>query len=133
MRLSAFFLLLFFFAAVPAFTQDHPQPAAELVAPAADPNTYDFGQVREGSVQRHSFVLENKTAKVLTIKDTSTSCGCTASVVKDKTLKPGESTQIEVKFNSRGYSGQVKQFVYVATDDLDNPVVRYIIKADVVK
>lgn len=98
-----------------------------------DPNSWDFGQVKEGEVLRHEFLLKNETAKTLNIKEIHTSCGCTASEVKKKTLLPQESTLIEVKFDSKGYSGQTQQFIYVHTDSLDNPIIRYIIKAEVVK
>ncbi len=123
MRLLLLASLLWLAATGGCFAQDKP----------LDPLTYDFGQVKAGSVQEHTFIFKNETSKALTIKDTTTSCGCAASSVKKNVLRPGESTEIEVKFNSKGYSGAVQQFVYVATDDLDNPVVRYIIKADVVK
>ncbi|MBI4972593.1 MAG: DUF1573 domain-containing protein [Candidatus Omnitrophica bacterium] len=103
-------------------------PQAQL-----DPYTWDFGRIKEGRVVTHTFTLRNDSQKTLTIKDISTSCGCTASKVKNKILRPGESTAIEVKFKSKGYSGVVQQYVYVNTDDLDNPLVRFIIKAEVVK
>ena len=61
----------------------------------------------------------------------STSCGCTATKIKDKELAPGASTAIEVQFNSKGYSGQAQQYVYVHTDSLDKPIIRFIIKAQV--
>lgn len=93
----------------------------------------DFGSIRAGEVVKHSFVIKNASQKVLNIKDVSTSCGCAVSEVKNKILKPGESTFMEVKFNSQGYSGAVEQFVYVNTDSLDNSLIRFIIKADVRK
>jgi hypothetical protein len=96
-------------------------------------HSWDFGQIKKGLVARHEFVFRNTSAKALTIKNVTTSCGCTASEVKKKTLKPRESTLIKVSFNSKGYSGRVQQFVYVNTDNLDNPVVKYIIKANVVE
>lgn len=131
MRLPLLVLLLSSIVAAGCFAQDKPSLKQEAVG--EETFIYDFGQVKAGSVQEHTFILENKTAKILTIKNTSTSCGCAASEVKKKVLRPGENAEIEVKFNSKGYSGAVQQFVYVATDDLDNPVVKYIIKADVVK
>jgi len=94
---------------------------------------HDFGQVRQGSVLKHNFLLKNETAKALNIRDVNTSCGCTVSKIKKKKLLPGESTFIEVKLNTKGYSGEIQQFVYVHTDNLDNPILRFIIKAEVVK
>ena len=96
-------------------------------------DVWDFGKVVEGEIAAHDFILKNESAKTLTIKGVNTSCGCTVSEVRNKVLKPQESTLVEVKFNSKGYSGAVQQFVYVNTDDLDNPVIRFIIKANVVK
>ena len=99
----------------------------------SDPYSWDFGQVKEGEVLKHNFVLKNESKKILNIKDVNTSCGCTVSKVEKKTLLPGESTLIEVEFNTKGYSGSTQQFVYVHTDNIDNPVIRYIIKAELIK
>jgi hypothetical protein len=98
-----------------------------------DAYTWDFGVVKEGEVLKHEFILKNESAKTLSIKEVSTSCGCAASEVKKEVLLPGESTALEVRFKSKGYSGAVKQFVYVTTDNLDNMFIKYIIKANVVK
>lgn len=98
-----------------------------------DPYTWDFGNVSPEDVLQHTFILTNESSVVLNIKQVNTSCGCTASEVKKKQLQPGESTDINVTFKAKGYKGAVQQFVYVNTDSLDNPVIRYIIKANVVK
>lgn len=98
-----------------------------------DPYTWDFGKIKQAEVASHSFTLKNESSKTLNIKAVNTSCGCTASEVKKKILLPLESTEVEVKFNSKGYSGAVQQFVYVNTDNIDKPVIRFIIKADVTK
>jgi hypothetical protein len=98
-----------------------------------DPYLWDFGKVKENIVLEHEFVFKNESEAVINIKDVNTSCGCTISEVKQKKLSPGESTVIGVKFNSKDYSGPVTQYVYMNTDSLDNPIVRYIIKAEVIK
>ncbi len=98
-----------------------------------DAYTWDFGRVKEGEILKHDFVLKNESDKTLTIKDVNTSCGCTISQVKKKILLPADSTAIEVRFDSKGYSGAAKQYVYVHTDSLDKPIIRFIIKADVVR
>lgn len=98
-----------------------------------DPYSWDFGQVKEGGILKHNFILRNKSDEILNIKDVTTSCGCTVSKVKKKILSPNESTVIEVRFNSKGYSGAVQQYIYVYTDSVDNPVIRFIMKAEVIK
>ena len=96
-------------------------------------NLWDFGIVREGVVLSHEFNLKNDSNRILNIRNVGTSCGCTVSEAGKKKLLPGEGTVIKVKFDSKGYSGEVKQYVYVSTDNVDNSLIRFIIKAHVVK
>ena len=94
---------------------------------------WDFGKVKEGDIVRHNFILKNQTDKTIHIEHIRTSCGCTASEAKKKKLLAGEQTDIEVKFNTKGYKGYVEQYVYVTTDNQDNPILKFVIKANVVK
>jgi hypothetical protein len=98
-----------------------------------DPNGWDFGQVKQGELLKHDFILKNETKNVLGINSIHTSCGCTASKSDKKSLLPQESTKITVNFNSKGYLGPVKQFVYVNTDNTDMEIVKFSIKAQIVK
>lgn len=133
---------------VTAIRQEVKEPAS-LEQENKDSYLWDFGKVKEGTILEHEFFVKNESKVVLNIKDINTSCGCTVSEVRKKKLLPGESTLIGVKFNSKGYSGQVTQYIYMNTDaidtstalsingersrTLDNSIVRYIIKAEVVK
>ncbi|OGX40135.1 MAG: hypothetical protein A2984_03450 [Omnitrophica WOR_2 bacterium RIFCSPLOWO2_01_FULL_41_12] len=107
--------------------------SAPVKSGPAEPETWDFGRVKEGLVLKHDFVIRNTSKETLNIQKVHTSCGCTTSGVKKKTILPGEKTFIEVQFNSKGYSGPVQQHIYVNTDSLDNPILKFIIKAEVVK
>jgi len=123
-------LLFLFFPLQGCYSQNQGETASHAEIP--DSYTWDFGQVKEGEVLKHTFVLKNESEETLTIKDVNTSCGCTASKVEKKIILPGENTEIEVQFNSKGYSGLAQQYVYVHTDSLDKPILRFIIKAEVV-
>lgn len=94
---------------------------------------WDFGQVKEGEVLVHEFKLKNTSSRMLRIQSLFASCGCTVAEIEKKSLLPGETVTIKVQFNSHGYSGEVRQFVYLNTDDVDRPQIRYIIKAKVEK
>ncbi len=98
-----------------------------------DPNEWDFGKVNQGEILKHGFTFKNETKDVLNITSVNTSCGCTASQADKKSLKPGETTTINVSFNSKGYLGQVKQFVYVNTDNAALQIVKFTIKAEAIK
>ena len=95
--------------------------------------SWDFGQVKEGLILKHDFLLKNESQKPLKITGTHTSCGCTVSKVEKNALLPGEETSIEVKFNSVGYSGPTEQYVYVNTDDAENPILKFTVKAQVIR
>ncbi|MGD0336303.1 MAG: DUF1573 domain-containing protein [Candidatus Omnitrophota bacterium] len=130
MRKIIFLLFMFFcVTATISLAQDITHPSNEK----SDKYTWDFGYVKQSQISKHDFILKNDSNKLLVIKSVNTSCGCTASKAKKETLSPGETTDIEVSFNSKGYSGEVKQYIYVHTDNLDNETIRFIIKANVVK
>jgi len=131
--ISAFLIL--FSGSVGCFAQkpDNTDKPAANAAVAGDPFSWDFGRVKEGSVLKHDFSFKNSSEETLKILDINTSCGCTVSSVNKKVLLPGEETVIEVKFKTAGYLGATQQFVYVNTDSLDNPVLRFIIRAEVSK
>jgi len=99
----------------------------------ANPYEWDFGQVKPGVVIKHDFILKNQSNDILEITNIHTSCGCTVSESAKKSLMPLESTKITVSFDSKGYSGEIKQFVYVHTDNADLAIVKFTIKAQVIK
>jgi len=125
--------MIFSFASCYANNSGEKQGKAVSAGKMIDPFTLDFGKVKQGEILKHSFALKNDSSKILNIKDVNTSCGCTASKIAKKTLAPGESTVIDVSFKSKGYSGQITQFIYVNTDSTEKPVIRFTIKAEVVK
>jgi hypothetical protein len=96
-------------------------------------NIWDFGQVKAGKVVSHKFILKNSSPRTVKIKRADTSCGCTVSKISRMALEPFDESRIEVAFNSSGYQGKVEQKIFVRTDELDNPVVELIIRAEVVK
>lgn len=111
-----------------------PSPGAERAAEAVtDPYVWDFGTAKAGDVLEHQFMFTNSFGKDMRIKETTTSCGCTVSEIKKKDLKPGESTVLSVRFNTKGYSGDTRQFVYVNTDNADEPVIRFTIRGNISK
>jgi len=95
--------------------------------------TWNFGKIKEGAVVKHAFLLKNTSCSALEITGVRTSCGCATSKLLKTRLAPGESTSLEVEFNSKGYSGATRQYLYVNTDNLDRPLIKFIIEADVIK
>jgi hypothetical protein len=132
-RLEVAGLIVFLFFTQAGCYAQHQENLTAKATEITDSYLWDFGKIKEGVVAKHIFILKNESAKELKIIQVNTSCGCTVSKVKKNILKPGESADIEVKFNSKKYSGPIQQFIYVNTDNIDNSVIRFIIKAEVIK
>lgn len=92
---------------------------------------WDFGTIKEGAQAQHTFLLANEGKKPLSIISVNTSCGCTVSDVEKRLLEPGESTQVTVAFDSKGYSGEIRQYIYIGTDDPKDPLIKFVITAEV--
>lgn len=90
---------------------------------------WNFGNVKNGTVLKHVFILHNDSRNTLSIKKIQTSCGCTNSTASRDKILPGGSSEITVVFDTKGYSGKVKQFVYVHTSDQKKPIVKFTVTA----
>ena len=95
--------------------------------------SHDFGNINQGDVVNHSFVIANNGGDLLKINDVKASCGCTAASPDKKELKPGESTNIVVSFNSKGRKGPQTKTVTVTTNDPEKPQVTLTIKCNIIE
>jgi len=91
----------------------------------------DFGEVNRGEILKHVFRFKNSGDETLLVRRVRTSCGCTAALVSKDELEPGESGEIKVTFNTRGYAGYNKKFVYVETNDPGAPQKRLVLTASI--
>jgi hypothetical protein len=131
---SLVFLSIIPFVLLDCYSQVQAQAANQESADNLQPYTWDFGQVKTNTVIKRSFNFKNESGRTLNITGINTSCGCTGSQVKNKTLLPGQSTEVIVSFNSRGYSpGPLKQYVYINTDDPNQPVLKFTVEIEIVK
>ena len=67
-----------------------------------DKKEYDFGTVNEGEIVETVFKVTNTGATDLVITNATGSCGCTVPVWPKAPIKPGETGDIAVKFNTSG-------------------------------
>lgn len=89
-----------------------------------DNDYYDFGEALLGSKVTHSFKLQNKGDGLLKIIGVRTSCGCTVAELPKKELKPGESVDVTVTFDTKGRKGRQLQMVSITTNDPSKPTLR---------
>ena len=109
-----FYIVVFLFAVAciktkpPVATAPAENVVAELPAIALhfETETHDFGQLKAGEKLSFSFVFQNKGEEFIQIKSATTDCGCISAHFTQKFVKPGESSVIEVTFDSAGLFGR---------------------------
>ncbi|MGE4292451.1 MAG: DUF1573 domain-containing protein [Desulfovibrio sp.] len=76
-------------------------------------NQVVFGNLVEGVVARKIVTLTNNGDAALTIGNVSTSCSCTTTKLERPLLEPGESTILEIVYNTYKFPGKFEKYVYV--------------------
>ncbi len=92
---------------------------------------HDFGRIIEGETVSYSFNFKNSGKSDLIIADVSTSCGCAVPSYSKTPIRPGESGNIKVSFNSNGKRGYQSKNILVAANTQPNTTLIRI-KAQVV-
>jgi hypothetical protein len=93
---------------------------------------YDFGSVTEGDKVKHVFTVTNTGKAPLVIERVSTSCGCTAAVLQDKTVAPGGKTEIKVELDTTNRKGKQHKTATILSNDPKSPSTRLDIEGEVV-
>ncbi len=98
-----------------------------------DKTKVDLGSLIEGEESFNVFTLTNKGKRDLIIRAVKASCGCTATDISNKVIKPGDSEEIEVIFRSLGKKGKQKHSISVVSNDPNEPVVLLELSGKVIK
>lgn len=80
-----------------------------------DSKVFNFGTIKQGEKVSHEFKFKNNGKRDLIIRDTKTTCGCTAVETK-KVIKPGESSTIKTTFNSSGKLNKQNKSITLITN-----------------
>ena len=67
---------------------------------------FDFGEVDEGDIVTHIYKFTNTGKNPLVITRANGSCGCTVPSYPKIPIMPGESSEIQVNFNSQYRMGK---------------------------
>ncbi len=94
---------------------------------------FDFGKVYKGDKVEHVYKFENRGKATLEIKKVKPSCGCTAAILSNKTILPGETGEVKATFNSRSYGGKVKKTISVLSNDPNTPNHKLTIAGEVIE
>lgn len=93
-------------------------------------DTVDMGRMKKGEVVMRTVTLHNAGDKPMVVTGVDKSCGCVEASYTKTPVKPGESGEMELGFDSNGLSGWVYKTLGVHTSLGQKPYV-LVITADV--
>jgi hypothetical protein len=105
-------------------------PASAQVI-SATPTSIDFGNMKQMESRDTAVTVTNNGAGILHIREVDADCGCTIPTLAKNELAPGESTVVEINFNSKKFHGNVVKMVHIYSNDPDQPVVDVMLTANV--
>lgn len=121
--------------ALPARAQDKAAAAAPDYSKCLEvqgTSDYNFGKIDQDASVEHTFVLKNTCGSTIELDNPRASCGCTAAMLSEKVIKPGEEAKIQVKFKPpMGTRGKTSKTVSVFVKGDANPVHILRFNADV--
>lgn len=121
--LKRYFFMILFISGF-TFAQQFPQISIT-------PLSYDMGDIKAGEKVTKIYTIKNVGGEILDIKEVRASCGCTAVKPGKNKLGPGESTELEVTFNSEGREGKQNKTVYIETNDPSHTTAKVTFTANV--
>ena len=78
--------------------------------------SYDFGEVVQGEKLSYTFKFKNTGKSNLIIFSSEATCGCTTSMPPKAPIRPGETGEIKVVFDSSSQKGKVVKRILVGAN-----------------
>lgn len=117
-------------AATPVFAQTAPD--VSKCFQVVGTSDYNFGSIDPDATVEHTFVFKNSCSTTIELDNPRASCGCTAALLSEKVIKPGEEAKIAVKFTpTKGSRGKQSKTVSVFLKGESNPHTILRFSADV--
>ncbi|HLP11447.1 MAG TPA: DUF1573 domain-containing protein [Flavobacteriales bacterium] len=95
-----------------------------------DKEAFDFGATKKGDVLTHKFKIKNTGQAVLKIENIIAYCDCIKGKATVVELKPGESTEVEVTWDTAGSEGKQVRSVTLVTNGFP-PNKRLVVTTEV--
>lgn len=95
------------------------------------PASIDLGVMEQKQETKTSVMITNNGGGQLIIHNVEADCGCTVPTLAKDTLGPGESTVIDITFNSKRFLGKVIKMVTIESNDPRNPITEVLLTATI--
>lgn len=100
---------------------------------SVEKGTYNFGTINQGKKVQHVFTIKNSGDQPLQIKKLEAACGCTAVKPSTSMVQPGRTAQIDVVFDSAGFTGKVQKTVTITTNAGKNPTYTLAMEGTIIE
>lgn len=94
--------------------------------------TFNFGEVHEGTIVKHDFILKNTGTAELAVQRVVAACGCTATSTSANTIAAGGTVTVSAQFDTNGFSGKRDKLIRVYTSDLDKPMETLTLSGEII-
>jgi len=82
---------------------------------------WDFGKVIQGEKPTHIFIVKNVGEGDLIIESLKESCACIEASISTNRIKPGESAEVKVSYDTTDYVGKDEKHIHIYSNDPQEP------------
>ncbi|MCJ7472411.1 MAG: DUF1573 domain-containing protein [Actinobacteria bacterium] len=82
---------------------------------------WDFGKVTRGEKPTHIFTVKNGGEGDLIIEGVKESCTCIEASISTNLIKPGESAELKVSYDTTDYVGKDEKHLHIYSNDPQVP------------
>jgi len=99
-------------------TQNNSGPKPRILVSEEE---WDFGKVTRGEKPTHIFVVKNGGEGDLIIDSLKESCACIVVSISTNLIKPGESAELKVSYDTTDYVGKDEKHLHIYSNDPQVP------------
>jgi len=102
-------------------TQNNSGPQPRILVSEEE---WDFGKVTQGAKPTHIFIVKNRGEGDLIIEGVKESCACIEVSISTTHIKPGESAELKVIYDTTDYAGKDEKHLHIYSNDPQIPDAR---------
>lgn len=95
-------------------------------------SVYDLGKTKKTESLKAIFIVKNTFNYPISLYKVTTSCKCVQVQLKETKLKPNESTNMDVTFETVGLKGLQKKVITIETNNPSNKDLQFYIKTEII-
>ena len=99
-------------------TQNNTGPQPRILVSEEE---WDFGKVTRGEKPTHIFIVKNEGEGDLIITRVKPSCVCIEVSISTNLIKPGESAELKVSYDTTDYVGKDEKHLHIYSNDPQVP------------